>query len=101
MKRKNNKNVVFVVIVLSSVVTSFLLGQYLGSKNISMFNYSLAKEIDIKRIDNNKEIVYSKEIYIPDKLPEDLNSDEVTTEIPIINLDYDSIKNINKEIEEK
>lgn len=98
MKNKNNKEVVFVVIFLSSLVTSFLLGMYLGNNNVSMFNYSLAKATDIKKIDDNKEIVYSRELYIPDKLPEDLNSDEVITEIPIINLDFESVKKINKEL---
>lgn len=100
MQNKNNR-VVFVVVFVVSVVTSFLSGQYLGSKNVSMFNYSLAREIDLKKIDDNKEIVYSKEIYIPNRIPEDLNSDEVKTELPVINLDYDSVKKINKEIEEK
>lgn len=101
MKNKNNKNVVFVVTLTISVVISFLLGLFFGSKNVGMFNYSLAQEININKIDNNKEIVYSKEIYIPDKLPEDLNVDEVRTELPTINLDYESVETINKEIEEK
>jgi len=101
MKNKNDIRVVFVVILVVSVVTSFLLGQYLGSKNQSMFNYSLAKVIEINKIKDNKEIVYSKEVYIPNKLPEDLNSNEVSSELPIINLDYDSVRNINKGIEEK
>ncbi len=100
MQNKNNR-VVFVVVLVVSVVTSFIIGQYFGSNNVSMFNYSLAKEIDLNKIDNDEEIVYSKEIYIPNKIPEDLNSDEVSTELPIINLDYGSIKKINKEIEEK
>ncbi|MBE6153779.1 MAG: hypothetical protein E7166_06110 [Firmicutes bacterium] len=101
MQNKNNKNVVFVVILVVSVVTSFLLGQFLESKSISMFNYSLAQVIDINKIDNNKEIVYSGKTYIPNKLPVDLNIDEVRSELPIINLNYDSVKSINEEINKK
>ena len=97
MKNKNNNHLMFVVLLVVSVISSFLLGQFFGSK--SMFDYSLAKEIVINKIYDNKEIVYCKEIYIIDKLTEDLNSEKVKSELPIINLNYQSVKNINNEIE--
>lgn len=98
MKNKNN-NVVFVVVLVVSVVTSFIAGKYFA--NNSIINYSLAKEIKTNMIDDSKEIVYNKEVFIPKKIPEDLNSNEVSMELPIINLNYHSVKKINKEIENK
>lgn len=99
MNNKNDIRVVFVVVLVVSSIISFFAGRYFGNKNGSIFDYSYAKEININKINNNKEIVYSKEIYIPDKLPEDLNTDEVKSELPIINLNYDSVKEVNKKIE--
>ena len=102
MKKRKNYKIFLIVGVVILVILSFLIGQFLASQNITFFRNQTNNNINqYNKIDDNKEIVYTKENYVPENLPEDLNSDEVRTELPFINLDSNEIKKINSNIEEE
>ena len=90
------KTFLYIVVPITFLV-AFLFGQFLGSKN----NEVIEVTNNYKKVYDNKELVYTYKLYLPDKLPADINTSEVSSEVPFINLNYDSITSINNEIKNK